>query len=163
MRPYNTLPTADAGENVTGSIGDLIVLDGSTSSDSEGDVLQYNWSFLQRPENSLSQINNPTSISPFFEIDRIGDYLVKLEVFDGSASSDPDVVKITSLEPSVELSIQTDQSFRRIVLPYEKNETRDVSRPSDESELLLETLRINAVQQQVTITDVRVSALSNLR
>lgn len=155
VRPYNTLPTADAGENVTGSIGDLIVLDGSSSSDQEGDVLQYNWSFLQRPENSLSQINNPTSVSPFFEIDRIGDYLVRLEVFDGSASSDPDVVKITSLEPSVGLSIQTDEGFRRLTLPYDKNETRDVSRPSDESELLLETLRITTVEQQVTITDVR--------
>ena len=51
VKPYNTLPTADAGDDITGSIGDLIVLDGSTSSDSEGDTLQYNWSFLQRPEN----------------------------------------------------------------------------------------------------------------
>ncbi|WP_338456371.1 PKD domain-containing protein [uncultured Alteromonas sp.] len=155
VKPYNTLPTADAGDDITGSIGDLIVLDGSTSSDSEGDTLQYNWSFLQRPENSLSQINNPTSVSPFFEIDRIGDYLVRLEVFDGSASSDPDVVKITSVEPSVGLSIQTEDGFRRLTLPYEKNETRDISRDSDESELLLETLRVTTVEQQVTITDVR--------
>lgn len=155
VKPYNTLPIADAGEDLIGSIGDLIVLDGSTSSDSEGDALQYNWSFLQRPENSLSQINNPTSVSPFFEIDRIGEYLVRLEVFDGSASSDPDVVKITSVEPSVGLSIQTEEGFRRLTLPYEKNETRDVTRPSDDEELLLETLRITTVEQQVTITDVR--------
>ena len=36
-----------------------------------------------------------------------------------------------------------------------KNETRDVTRPSDDDELLLETLRITTVEQQVTITDVR--------
>lgn len=64
-------------------------------------------------------------------------------------------MKITSVEPSVGLSIQTEDGFRRLTLPYEKNETRDVSRDSDESELLLEKLRITTVEQQDTITDVR--------
>ncbi|HET7717748.1 MAG TPA: PKD domain-containing protein, partial [Bauldia sp.] len=53
----NRAPVAVAGENLEVCTGDIIVLDGSKSSDAEGSVLRYDWDF---GDGTGSEIVNPT-------------------------------------------------------------------------------------------------------
>ncbi len=154
VKPYNRLPSANAGDDVSTTVGEILILDGSSSTDTDGDVLSYNWSLIERPLNSQATIQNPTSINPFIEVDAYGEYIIQLQVFDGSASSDPDVVIINAIEPSVSLDLRTDNGFRSLNLPYNKVETLEVVNPLDDSEYLLDTFRITAIEQQVTIYNI---------
>ena len=154
VKPYNRLPTANAGDDVSTTVGEILILDGSSSTDTDGDILSYNWSIIERPLNSQATIQNPTSINPFIEVDAYGEYIIQLQVFDGSASSDPDVVIINAVEPSVSLDLRTDNGFRSLNLPYNKVETLEVTNPLDDSEYLLDTFRITAIEQQVTIHNI---------
>ncbi|MCC6139814.1 MAG: hypothetical protein IT389_04265 [Nitrospira sp.] len=92
----NVAPVADAGPDQGGKApGSLITLDGSRSADGNGDSLTYSWS-LSKPVGSAATLTNPTSISPTFTIDRDGTYTAQLIVNDGTVSSTPDTVNITS-------------------------------------------------------------------
>ena len=93
----NDTPVANAGRD-QGSIrpGTLITLNGSASSDPDGQPLTYSWSFVSRPPGSAAVLTNPTRVSPTFTPDRVGDYVVRLIVNDGTVNSAPDTVLITS-------------------------------------------------------------------
>ncbi|HSF66015.1 MAG TPA: PKD domain-containing protein, partial [Nitrospiraceae bacterium] len=93
----NDTPIANAGRD-QGSIrpGSRITLNGSASSDPDGDPLTYSWSFVTRPAGSAAVLTNPTSVSPTFMPDLVGDYVVRLIVNDGRVNSAPDTVLITS-------------------------------------------------------------------
>jgi hypothetical protein len=93
----NGAPVANAGPD-QGSIrlATLITLNGSASSDPNGDPLTYSWSFITKPPGSTAVLANPTSVSPTFTVDRVGDYVVQLIVNDGTVSSAPDSVIITT-------------------------------------------------------------------
>jgi hypothetical protein len=94
--PNNT-PVANAGPDL-GSIvsGTVITLNGSASSDPNGDPLTYSWSFTKKPAGSTAVLKNPTSVTPSFTVDRAGDFVVQLIVNDGTSNSAPDTVLITS-------------------------------------------------------------------
>ena len=93
----NDTPVANAGRD-QGSIrpGTLITLNGSASSDPDGQPLTYSWSFVSRPPGSTAVLTNPTRVSPTFTLDLIGEYVVRLIVNDGIASSAPDSVIIST-------------------------------------------------------------------
>ena len=94
----NVAPVANAGPDQGGMApGSLITLNGSASSDANGDPVTYSWSLLSKPTGSTAVLANPTSISPTFTVDRDGDYIVQLIVHDGTVSSAPDSVIISSL------------------------------------------------------------------
>ncbi len=93
----NDTPVANAGRD-QGSIrpGDLITLNGSASSDPDGQPLTYSWSFTSKPAGSTAALTNPTSSMPTFTLDLVGEYVVRLIVNDGMASSAPDSVIIST-------------------------------------------------------------------
>src|SRR5262245_46903798 len=93
----NTPPIANAGPDL-GKVatGTLITLNGSGSSDPNGDSLTYSWTLLSKPAGSTAVLNNPTSASPTFTVDRVGDYTAQLIVSDGKANSTPDTVLVTT-------------------------------------------------------------------
>ena len=93
----NGAPTANAGPDL-GSIrtGTIVTLNGSASSDPNGDPLTYRWTFVSIPAGSAAAIANPTSVSPTFTVDRAGDYIAQLTVNDGQTDSAPDTVLITT-------------------------------------------------------------------
>ena len=93
----NGAPTANAGPDL-GSIrtGTIVTLNGSASSDPNGDPLTYRWTFVSIPAGSAAAIANPTSVSPIFTVDRAGDYIAQLTVNDGQTDSVPDTVLITT-------------------------------------------------------------------
>jgi hypothetical protein len=93
----NDTPVANAGRD-QGSIrpGTLITLNGSASSDPDGTPLTYSWSFTSKPAGSTAALTNPTSSMPTFTLDLVGEYVVRLIVNDGMASSAPDSVIIST-------------------------------------------------------------------
>jgi trimeric autotransporter adhesin len=93
----NTPPVANAGPNQMASLNGLVQLNGSGSSDVDGDLLSYRWSLIGLPSGSLAALNNPDAVNPTFTIDRPGTYVAQLIVNDGKAdSAPPATVSITT-------------------------------------------------------------------
>jgi RHS repeat-associated protein len=93
----NTKPVADAGPAQSGTVGTSIHLDGSASSDVDGDSLTYQWSLLSQPATSTATLQNPTSVTPQYTLDKAGTYVAQLIVEDGTVSSEPTTVTISTL------------------------------------------------------------------
>ena len=93
----NVAPVANAGPDQGGkALGSLVTLDGSASSDANGDPLTYSWSLTTKPAGSAAVLANPTSVSPTFTVDRAGTYTAQLIVHDGTVSSAPDSAIIST-------------------------------------------------------------------
>ena len=90
----NTPPVAEAGPNQSRFVTDLVNLDGSGSSDADGDELTYLWAFVSLPQDSNALLLNPDTVNPSFTIDKKGKYVVALTVNDGRVDSNPDTVEI---------------------------------------------------------------------
>ena len=94
--PPNTAPVANAGPDQTATVGALVTLNGSLSTDPQGNALTYQWTLITRPAGSAAVLNNPTTVSPTFVIDRPGTYVAQLIVNDGALNSAPDTVRIVT-------------------------------------------------------------------
>jgi len=94
--PANTPPRADAGQDRTVLVGDEVRLDGSGSSDVDGDSLRYAWSFRSMPAGSAATLIGPQTLTPSFAVDLPGTYVVQLVVTDGQAESAADAVSIST-------------------------------------------------------------------
>ena len=90
----NTQPEADAAADQSAYLGDVIVLDGTGSSDFEEDPLTYQWAFTTRPAGSSAVLDNPASATPSFTADVRGEYVLELVVNDGELDSEPDAVTV---------------------------------------------------------------------
>jgi hypothetical protein len=92
----NRAPIASAGADRTVVAGDTVTLDGSGSSDPDGDAIAFEWAIVTRPAGSGATLSDPAAQSPTFVADRGGDYVVQLVVSDGTLASAPDTVTITA-------------------------------------------------------------------
>jgi hypothetical protein len=94
--PENQAPVADAGEDQTVLVDEVVQLDGSGSSDPDGGAVSYSWAFVSRPGGSAAALTNPTTVNPTFTADVEGDFVLSLTVSDGLLTSDPDYVTVTA-------------------------------------------------------------------
>ena len=97
INPTNELPTANAGADADGAVGQTLTLDGSMSSDPEGVSLTFEWRIVMTPagsESTLSAIDQP---SPTITPDTEGEYVVGLIVNDGVQDSSEDFVSLRIL------------------------------------------------------------------
>jgi len=92
----NSPPLANAGADQNVFVGDAVLLDGSASSDVDGDNLNFSWSFAGTPEGSSAELSDSTVVYQTFTPDIIGTYEVQLVVNDGKAVSSPDKVMINA-------------------------------------------------------------------
>lgn len=90
----NSRPVADAGPDLAAFVGDAVMLDGSASSDADGDPLIYGWSLLSTPPGSTANLSNIDSVVAILEPDLPGRYVTQLMVSDGALDSDPDTVQV---------------------------------------------------------------------
>ncbi|MDH3938531.1 MAG: PKD domain-containing protein, partial [candidate division Zixibacteria bacterium] len=100
----NRGPTADAGsDQFNVPVGSLVTLDGTFSSDPDGDLLNYNW--LQIGGTAVVLSNNADSM-PTFTPPVTDTYLFELTVNDGLLPSTPDTVSIdvVNVAPPVAVS-----------------------------------------------------------
>jgi len=93
VNALNQVPTADAGENVNGIVNQSISLDGSQSSDPDGDPLTFLWTQEDGPETVTLQ--GATTAQPHFVPSLAGAYRFRLVVNDGKDTSAPDDVTVT--------------------------------------------------------------------
>ena len=92
----NSAPVADAGPDQSAFVGDTITLDGSASTDVDGDGLHYAWFLTAIPDGSTAVLSDPAAINPSFDIDLPGTYVVQLTVNDGALDSAPDSVMVST-------------------------------------------------------------------
>ena len=85
-------------------------LDGTLSSDPDGDPLTFAWSFQSVPSGSAPVLSNPASVAPSFIADRFGEYVVQLVVSDGGLSSVADTVKVSTLNSAAVANAGPDQT-----------------------------------------------------
>ncbi|MBI2945521.1 MAG: hypothetical protein HYY25_15110 [Candidatus Wallbacteria bacterium] len=105
LQVSNQSPVANAGlDNPAAKVRNRVQLDGTGSSDPDGNVLTYSWSFASLPASggstltqaSLSPNNSTTASKPSFVPDVAGTYRVQLIVSDGLETAGPDEVVITA-------------------------------------------------------------------
>ena len=94
----NSVPVADAGDDQTVVAGDTVTLDGQNSQDADGDRLTYQWQFVSKPDGSLAQLDGTDTVTPTFQADIQGSYVVSLIVSDDEDDSESVRVTITASE-----------------------------------------------------------------
>ncbi|MDO9264585.1 MAG: PKD domain-containing protein [Desulfosalsimonadaceae bacterium] len=92
----NSAPVASAGPDQNVITASLVALNGSGSSDADGDTLTYSWSFTSRPIGSIALLSGAATVSPTFTPDVDGSYVISLTVNDGIVNSAPDTVMVTA-------------------------------------------------------------------
>ncbi|MCI0666678.1 MAG: PKD domain-containing protein, partial [Methylococcaceae bacterium] len=92
----DTAPVANAGANQTVFVGTLVQLDGSGSTDVDGDPLTFTWSLISLPAGSTAQLSDPKIFNPTFVADQPGTYVAQLVVNDGHIDSAAATVTITT-------------------------------------------------------------------
>jgi len=97
----NIAPVANAGPNQYVSVGVTVNLNGSASSDANGDPLTYSWIFISKPMGSAATLSVATTASPSFTADVAGNYVIGLNVNDGRYSSTPSSVSVTAIAESI--------------------------------------------------------------
>ncbi|HJU05761.1 MAG TPA: tandem-95 repeat protein [Nitrospiraceae bacterium] len=116
VTPINDAPVANAGPDQTVQ-GGLVTLDGTASSDLEGNTpLTFAWT-LTKPAGSAASLVNPTSDRPTFTPDMVGTYTAQLRVTDTlGAVSTPATVLIHVVPLSVGIDIRPGASPNTINL-----------------------------------------------
>lgn len=108
----NEAPIAHAGIDQTIPVGGTASLDGSSSSDPNGDLLSYQWQVVCRPIGSIASLSDSNHPNPTFSPDRPGDYTVQLVVIDSKGlASQPDTVRISTFNSAPVADAGPDQSF----------------------------------------------------
>jgi hypothetical protein len=95
----NLPPVANAGPDQTVTAGQLVTLDGTGSSDPNGDPLTYSWCLRGKPQGSMATLSGANTARPTFTPDIAGSYVFCLTVNDGQAGSSSDSVVIEARLP----------------------------------------------------------------
>ena len=82
----NSVPVANAGAAQSVLTGATATLDGTGSTDANGDTLTYSW-VLSAPSGSAATLSSSTESKPTFRADVTGTYVASLIVNDGKANS----------------------------------------------------------------------------
>ena len=101
----NAAPVANAGTAQSVYLGDTVLLDGSASSDANGDILTYRWTVQSYPGIFAPTLTGSTTAAPIFTARDAGTYVWSLLVNDGLVSSTISTVTIvasSSVGPTVD-------------------------------------------------------------
>lgn len=96
----NLAPVASAGTPQNVNTGAVVTLDGSASTDGNGDAITYAWT-LAAPSGSTASLSGATTARPQFTADLVGSYTANLIVSDGRLSSAPASVTVTATVANV--------------------------------------------------------------
>lgn len=83
----NLPPVANAGPEQVVAVAAVVTLDGSASTDANGDTLTYQWSLTTKPALSTATLAAATTVAPSFTADLAGFYVATLTVNDGKGGS----------------------------------------------------------------------------
>ena len=91
----NTPPVADAGPDDSATLGVPYTLDGTNSSDADGNPLTFIWAVIGEPAGSNIVPEGETTATPSFTPEVLGNYEFRLIVNDGTIDSVADMVVIS--------------------------------------------------------------------
>lgn len=83
----NSAPVANAGAAQSVSTAALVTLNGTGSTDANGDTLTYRWALTSKPTNSTAVLSSTTTATPTFTADLAGSYVASIVVNDGKLDS----------------------------------------------------------------------------
>jgi hypothetical protein len=114
----NQHPVAKIVGPVTIQVGNIVVMDGSSSYDPDDRYIEFHWSMVSKPQNSratLSRTNGPV-IS--FTADVVGNYIVGLQVQDPHGNSTYTMGAVSAIGPPIIIDIThvariLDKSYNR--------------------------------------------------
>jgi hypothetical protein len=109
----NVAPVANAGSIQSVVLG-FVTLDGSASTDANGDALTYNWSLLAKPIGSSATLSSTTSAKPTFTADLTGVYVASLVVNDGKLDSAVVTATVNAAQANV-APVANAGSFQNVV------------------------------------------------
>ena len=120
----NRPPIADAGSDHHAIKRGIVTLDGTGSSDPDGDVLAYSWTQIAGPQVSLS---NAGSVVATFTATSAGSLTFRLEVNDGEGGTDFDTVTIVvwGLPPTAVLTANPSRTFTGISIRFDGANSND--------------------------------------
>jgi hypothetical protein len=96
----NLAPVARAGSDHPAlTAGQKIVLDGSTSTDANGDLLTYGWTITKKPGASAASLASPNAVRSSFTADVNGSYTFTLTVTDPSGAVSTDQILYATAPP----------------------------------------------------------------
>ena len=159
----NSVPVANAGIDQNVLAGNIVSLDATGSSDADGDLLSYTWSFVSKPTGSSSVLDNEQVELPSFTPDLDGSYVFSLTVNDGLEDSLSDNVTIEAIQPKVRLYKDSGSffggTFNEVSLPYSSNGTvtASVSGFPTPTTYSLGTFKLLAEGQNFTVINVAVT------
>jgi len=111
LTTLNSRPVADAGFDFTAAVAQTVALDGSRSTDVNGDPLTFFWSFVSRPVGSTAALSDATAVRPQFTLDLPGTYVAQLIVNDGGLDSVPSTVRISTTNSKPVANAGSDQTI----------------------------------------------------
>lgn len=83
----NSAPVANAGTAQSVSTAAVVTLNGTGSTDANGDTLTYRWTLTSKPTSSTAALSSATVASPTFTADLAGSYVASLVVNDSKVDS----------------------------------------------------------------------------
>lgn len=103
----NLTPVCNAGGNQSIALGATVTLDGSQTTDANGDALAYQWSLVSQPVGSTSGIANATQLFAQITPDEPGNYVASFAASDGRVSCVP---SHTTIQVIVTPGVTVDQA-----------------------------------------------------
>ena len=105
--PTNQMPLADAGVDVGDlEVGVSVMLDGSSSSDPDGDDLTYSWRVISSPVDAeINILTDATAEQPTLTLLEKGFYVIELTVNDGTLDSEPDTVMVEAVADDAQVCV----------------------------------------------------------
>ncbi len=112
VNAINQPPIAEAGYTIIAKVNSTVYLNSSDCYDPDNDpIVNYDWKFIQKPEKSKAKLKDRNSPFPSFIPDKLGRYLLSLQISDGVSKSQIDTVDIyTFIERSYPVQFQLSDS-----------------------------------------------------
>jgi hypothetical protein len=148
-------PVANAGPSQSAVVGQTVKLNGSGSTDSDGQPLTYKWSEVSAPSGSTAAILNPTAQIASFVPDLPGTFVVQLIVNDGVLNSLPATAEIEAVNPHTQLTLNI-RSLQSVIAALPPSAFKN---PRLQNDLLK---KLNAVIRSISAHKYR-NALQQLR
>jgi len=81
------IPVSNATAPARAFVGESVQVNGSTSTDANGDLLHYMWTIVSKPVGSNAALTDFSAIKPRVRLDRAGTYEISLRTSDASSLS----------------------------------------------------------------------------
>ncbi|GAB3559803.1 hypothetical protein GCM10027577_52890 [Spirosoma fluminis] len=103
--------SANAGPDQPVQVGQLVTLDGTGSRDDQGVPLTYQWTIIRKPAKSAVTLTAPTTATPTFKPDEVGEYELTLTISNGKETRTDNVLISASVAQPItinaDITVQT--------------------------------------------------------